>query len=178
LYIYVIFITDKTSKTCWERLKHMQIQKIISKELDKLLQSHKIPFDLQKDKKGNYFLFNILPHNPLVKKINGISIEIYKKYLLLSLFGWKYYEKIESVDSLENLKIIQILDKFLHHEMKIKIAYRKITPIQWKIFMFKKNTWVLYKNFSRFFKKHFLFGTITTQEFSIETLLYSAQGEK
>lgn len=154
----------------------MQLQKLIRKEFEELLKKNNMNFEVLKDKKNTYFQINLIPDHLLLNQEKCLSIEIYKKYLVLTIAGWKYFEKIDSVEAIEALKSLQMIDKFFHQEMKIKVFSSHQHPFKWKIYLFKKNYWELYRESRLFFKTLFSFKKPEIFEISIAHLQKNCEG--
>jgi len=154
----------------------MQIQKLIKKAFEDMIKQNMLSYEIKKDKKGSYFSIEIMPKNISAFEKQRIEIEIYHKYLVLNIGGWKYYEKTDTEEEIEQLQSLQILQKFFNKEMKIKIYYRNTHPYFWKAYLFKKYFWEFYKQNSAFFRRFFSFKKPVLNEISIEIFLNLNKG--
>ena len=72
----------------------MQVQKLIKKAFEDMLKKKSLTYDLKKDKKESFFFIDVKSKvTSFFKNPIQLQIEIYRKYLVLNIGGWIFYEK-------------------------------------------------------------------------------------
>ncbi len=144
-------------------------KKLFKQILETYFLENQINFEVKDDKINNFLFFRLFPNLVCNHISKGISIEVYKNYIILNMFGWELIEKFTNIEKIKNFNILQVLNFFIHKELKFKFFFSSGIPYKYQIYIMKNYSWKLYFKTRLFLTNPFRLKKI--KEFDIDSLI-------